>query len=46
MQYSAFFVDLRFDYAKVKWMDMSLLDPEYILPKALLEYLAAHESQR
>lgn len=45
-QYSAFLDDLRFNYTKLKWMGMSLLAPEYILSKALSEYLAAHDSRR
>ena len=45
-RYSAFLDDARFNYTKLKWMGMSLLAPEYILAKALSEFLAAHDSRR
>ena len=45
-RYSAFLDDARFNYTKLKWMATSLLAPEYILAKALSEFLAAHDSRR
>lgn len=46
LQYSAFLDDLRFNFTKLKWMGLSVLAPEYILSKALSEFLAAHDSRR
>ncbi len=45
-RYSAFIDDLHFNITKLKWMALSLLAPEYILAKALAEWLAAPDSQR
>ena len=44
--YSAFLDDARFNFSKLKWMAMSLLAPEYILSKALSEFLAARDAKR
>lgn len=38
--------DFRFNITKVKWMLLSLLAPEFILAKALAEFLAARKSRR
>ena len=35
-----------FNYTKLKWMGMCIVAPEYVLGKALNEYLAAHDSRR
>ena len=45
-RYIAFIDELYFNITKLKWMALSLLAPEYILAKALAEWLAARESQR
>ncbi|MCJ1450099.1 hypothetical protein MMC28_000428, partial [Mycoblastus sanguinarius] len=45
-RYSAFLDDFRFNVTKLKWMMLSFLAPEYILAKALAEFLAARESRR
>ena len=44
--YSTFLDDFHFNITKLKWMALSLLAPEFILAKALAEWLAARDSQR
>lgn len=37
---------MSFNYTKMKWMGLCIATPEYVLGKALNEYLAAHDSRR
>lgn len=41
-----FWGKVSFNYTKLKWMGWCIAAPEYILGKALTEFLAAHDSRR
>ncbi len=41
-----FWEKVSFNCTKLKWMGLCVVAPEYILGKALTEYLAAHDSRR
>ena len=41
-----FWGKVSFNYTKLKWMGVCIGAPEYVLGKALAEYLAAHDSRR
>lgn len=41
-----FWEKVSFNYTKLKWMGVCIAAPEFVLGKALNEYLAAHDSRR
>ena len=41
-----FWGKVSFNYTKLKWVDLTIAAPEYVLGKALSECLAAHDSRR